>query len=584
MSIIAGIYSMKRGVGVPSDICDDLKASVSRNVTDERIVFADERSFFVKVDLGAFVGAGHYNDDEGNITLLAGEPLIDNGGEDRSGDLITIRAEFATENYSVLNNSRGVFCLADHNGQSGRLRLATDKLGIRPLYYWHNGEILIFASALRILESISFIPKRMDVRAVTEIASLGYALADRTPYCDIFVLRAGEILEVKDSVISHNNYARWNEIPCSDADENEILNELFKRFETAVSVRIGSDDITTAYLSGGLDSRCVVAALCRQNVKVHTFNFARANTQDQLLGRFYAEKADVLHTELPKRAGDQVPDYSTLMANASHGSSRWLSMPPQRPSVVWSGEGGSVDLGHVHLAGKIVEYMRDGNEEAAIDEFMRLEDIYLSPKLLKSGLAIDPSEMVRKGIREELDKISSFDAARRFYLFLMLNDQRRKLAGHFENNDLHRLEFQLPFFDSSFVEFIVSIPVDLCIEHKLYVKWLGLFPNSVREVAWQSYPGHEPCPLPVPDGFSYQWDEAYQAEQRSSLKHSLIDKAKTMLRAKNFPAEILSKRNIRLAVLAHRTGIRDYGYVIETAAIFYGYWVKCNGEFSIAII
>lgn len=581
--MIAGVYSMNRNIGVPGDLCEGLRNVVSRDAEDAPQVFADGRSYFVKVDIGAFDGAGHLSDPDGNVSILAGEPLLQsgNGARNREVELAAIHDGFAGVGNRVLGQAHGVFCLADYRAQSGELRLTTDRLGIRPLYFWSNGEFLIFASALRILESLAFIPKRMDLRAVTEIASLGYALADRTPYSDISVLRAGEILEVRNDSFSRSKYADWNDIQISDAVEEDILNELYTRFDAAVARRIGRDQVTTAYLSGGLDSRCVVAALCGQNVTSHTFNFARANTQDQLLGRLYAENENVVHTELPKQAGDQVPDYSTLMANACQISDSWNAMPPQHRALVWSGEGGSVDLGHVHLGRKIIEFMRAGDDDAAVEEFMRQEDVYLSPKLLNSGVNFDPAAIIRKGIKEELAKIISPDPARRFYLFLMLNDQRRKLAGHFENIDLHRLEFQLPFFDSSFVEFIVSIPVDMCVEHKLYVKWLGLFPETVTAVAWQNYPGHEPCPLPVPDGLSYQWDDAYQAEQRSSLKRSLMSEAKKLIRAKDFPRQILSKSNIGLAALVHLTGLRDYGYVIETAGIFYKYWSRCNGEFTL---
>ncbi len=44
---------------------------------------------------------------------------------------------------------------------------------------------------------------------------------------------------------------------------------------------------------------------------------------------------------------------------------------------------------------------------------------------------------------EELDRIRCRDRAKALYLFLMFNDQRRHLTGHFESIDQHRLEFQL---------------------------------------------------------------------------------------------------------------------------------------------
>jgi hypothetical protein len=160
----------------------------------------------------------------------------------------------------------------------------------------------------------------------------------------------------------------------------------------------------------------------------------------------------------------------------------------------------------------------------------------------------------------------------------MVNDQRRKLASHFENIDLHRLELQLPFFDSDFLAVIVSLPIDACLRHKLYVRWLRLFSTETTAVAWQSYPGHEPCPIPVTQHAAYQWDATYQSEQEMARKAKLLEQAGEMLRSSDFPAEILRKHYLRFAALIYKFGLRDYSYVIEAAWKYYSYWQNCEGK------
>lgn len=583
MSIIAGIYSRHADVSVPATICESIKRLISRNPDDDVRIFGGDRAFFAKVDIGAFGEQGEYVGTNGSVSLIAGEAVIESGSEkcvNRTSDLRQIDAAFGTENYDILRRSQGTYCGLNYQPANGLLSLITDKLGIRPLYYFISEEFVIFSSVLRVLEELSDIPKRMNVRAVTEIAGLGYALADRTPYTDVSVLKAGEMLQVNGKDISRRFYWHWNDIKTSTASEEDLLDDLYLRYENAVSRRLRRDTSTIAYLSGGLDSRCAVASLCAKNTHVHTFNFARPDTQDQLLGRHYAERINVTHTEIPKASGDHKPDYSTLMTNAWAASSNRKLHPPERPALAWCGEGGSLGLGHIHLSRKIISLMRDGKLNAAIDEFIEREKIHVSPKLLRPAAFKEIEGVIPKGIREELEDISAPDPARSFYLFLMHNDQRRKLADHFENIDLHRMELQLPFFDSSFVEFIVSIPIDLCLEHRLYVKWLSRFPEAVTAVAWQAYPGHVPCPLPIPDGLAYQWENGYQAAEQHALKQALGRQAKGLIGSKDFASDILNKNGIRLAALIHRTGWRDYGYIIETAAIYQKYWAKCNGDYS----
>ncbi len=585
MSIIAGAYSRKTGVPVPTSVCESIKRLISRNPSDEVKVFGDRHAFLAKVDICAFDERGEYVSSDGSVSLAAGEPLLVSAAgtvASRQADIRRIHAGFAVKDYSILTEANSTYCAVNYDANKRRLSLITGKLGIRPLYYWLNDDLVIFASALRVLEGMVEVPKRMNVRAVTEMAGLGYALADRTPYADISVLKAGEMLQIRGQESSRSIYWRWNEIGTSTASEDDLLDELYRRFENAVSRRLRGDTSAIAYLSGGLDSRCVVASLCAQHARVHTFNFARPGTQDQTLGRLYAELENVIHTETPKDAGDQRPDYSTLMTTAWASSANHNNCPPEHPHLAWSGEGGSVDLGHVHLSRKIVSLMRDGDTDGAIQEFMQRESIHVSPKLLNAEAYKQLESVIPVGIREELDDARSADPARSFYLFLMLNDQRRKLAGHFENIDLHRRELQMPFFDNAVVELILSIPVDLCLEHRLYVKWLSRFPAAVTSVAWQGYPGHVPCPLPVPDGLSYQWEAGYQAAEQRALKQTLNERARRLIGSKNFASRILNKKNIRLAALIHRTGWRDYGYIIETADIYQEYWAKCNGEYSLS--
>jgi hypothetical protein len=585
MTLIAGIISRQQNQTLSDSACDALKRLISRKQSDEVSVFRDERSCLLKVDVGAYGEPGLKVDDDGALTLLAGEPLLDLDGESawqsREKDVALIHEGCRRGNWNTLKTAQGVFCAAHYQPSTGALTLIADKLGLRPVYYWTDESHVVFASAIRILEGFSGIPKKMDVRAVTEIVGLGLPLGSRTPYANIFTLKAAEIVSITGQNISRSHYWRWDDISASTEPEEKLLPELYSRFENAVARRNRRDRTTIAYLSGGLDSRCVVAALHSEQTRVHTFNFARPQTQDQLFGVEFARQVNAIHEEVPKEAGDHVPDYSSLMAEVWEASKHREAHPAERPALVWSGEGGSVALGHVHLNEKIVELMRSRQIDEAIETYMEREYVYVSPKLFRPKVFSELAGIINKGIREELDNLHAEDPARSFYLFLMLNDQRRKLARHFENIDLHRLEFQLPFFDSAFLASIVAIPIDLCLRHKFYVKWLKHFHPSVMNVPWQAYPNHEPCPLPMPQGLAYQWAEEYQMAERATQKQRLMKQASELLRAPDFPDKILSKRNLRLAAWIHSTGWRDYEHIIEAARTYHTYWKKSDGEYAL---
>lgn len=581
MTLFAGIYRRHQGEPLPDSACEALRRVISRNPTDERHTYRDSRCFLVKIDTCAFGAPAHV--DDGAVSMLAGEPLLhlseEDAARDRAQDLRLLHNEWKRGAWNLLRRARGTFCAVHYNPTSEKLSLISDKLGVRPLYYRAGEKFFIFATALRVLESLEEIPKALDIRGLTEITGFGYPLGSRTPYANISLMQAAEIVELETGNLSRRQYWRWDEIEPRQSTEQESLAEAHKLFMEAVTCRQRADRSTIAYLSGGLDSRACAAALRAMDVEVHTYNFALPATQDYILGNEFAEKACTLHEAIPKEPGDQTPDYSAMLARVWQASPKRLTHTPERDSLVWSGEGGSVAFGHVHLSRAIVEHMRAGRISEAIETFLSDEGMSVTRRLLQQPVDKVVGQCLHDGIREELALIECVDPARSFYLFLLLNDQRRKLAAHFENLDLHRLEFQLPFFDAEFLSLVTSLPVDLCLGHKFYTKWLGLFPAFVTEVAWQTYPGHEPCPLPAPEGTAYQWDAGYQKTQLAVLKRKLSEQASIMLGASDFPKEILQKSYLRLASLIYRSGLRDYSYVIESAWKYYTYWKKCGGQY-----
>lgn len=585
MTLLAGIVSRRSQHPVPASMCATLRAAISRAKEAEVSVFKDARSYLLKVDIGAFGEPAAHVAPDGALSLLAGAPLLrlraDDAGQSRTADLAVLHDACTRGDWHMFAKANGSFCAAHYDPRTSTISLIADKLGLRPLYYWLDERYVVFATALRMLEALAELPKKMDVRAVTEIVGLGFPLAGRTPYADVSVLREAEVVQVSESAVTRRPYWRWDAISPASASAEDLLRASYHCFTAGVARRVRADTTTVAYLSGGLDSRCVVAALHDRKVRVHTFNFARPGTQDYAFGNDFAAQLGTMHEAIPKEPGDLVPDYSTIMAQVWGAAPQRWACPAERPALVWSGEGGSVALGHVHMSQEIAASMRAGQVDAAIAAYLRRESVHVPPKLFRAGIFASVADVIETGIREQLSALNAADPARNFYLFLLLNDQRRKLAGHFERIDLHRLEFQLPFFDSSFLTSIIAAPLELCLAHKFYTRWLALFPPAVMAVPWQTYPEHESCPLPGTQALGYQWDEKSQRAERAAQHRALLRQATELLHAPDFPAELLSKKYLRLAKWMHFVGWRDYEYFIKAASTYHTYWQKCGGAFML---
>ena len=577
MTLIAGIFN-RQGHALADTVCRELAQSVSRYPDDVIETIRKPDAFFAKLNIGAFNSKGLIEGGDA-ISLLTGEPLLERASTDRDDDFRILHEDLLERNFDRLKDASGAFTIAQYRSQIPLLTFISDKCALRPLYFWISDEFVVFASALRIIEACSLVPKQMDLRGVTEIVALNTPLGDRTPYLDVHRLTPGQIVEVTRDQVQDKSYWRWDRIDVSGESEAARLEAVHEAFAHAIARRMGKEQSTSAFLSGGLDSRLIVAALGEHGARIHTVNFALTGTQDQFLGDEFARQAGTIHQSIPRETGDQVPDYSSLMAGVLKNWNRDC----ERPSVVWSGEGGSTTLGFVRFTESIVEELRAGRIDSVIDWFVRDEAIQVPTRMFRPHVLDDAMENVRQGVREELCEFDAVDPAWNLYLFLTLSDQARKLTRHFENIDLHRLEFQTPFFDPNLLQSVLASQLDWFLRHKFYHKLLPHFGTAAARVPWQSYPGHEPCPLPIPRDLTYQWNRQHMANERTVKRQNIVARALRLLRESDFPNHILDRRKLRVAAWIHSTGWRDYEYAIEAAETYSRYAAICRGESSFSL-
>jgi hypothetical protein len=583
VTVLAGVFSRISGTHVQESTRESVRRLVSRDSRDHVVEAGADDCFLAKVDIGVFGAPAGVEDSGGTVSMLAGEPLLllddSDGVRSRTQDLELIHRALCVGDSTLLARSTGAYCGAYFDNARRALSLYTDKLGLRPIYYYADPKWVFFASALRILESLVVVPKRFDVRGVAEISSFGFPLADRTAYEGISTLRAGEIVSVTEREIRKHEYWRWDRLPRAELKGPDLARVLHQRFVSGVRRRLEGKRTTAAFLSGGLDSRSIVSALRSLDTTVHTINWAPEKTQDEVFATMISQALGTLHTQLTKEIGSvsdrsQVYNQRAVIAWFDHVAAT-SEAPPAR-NLIWSGDGGSVGMGHVYLNDEIVALAQQGKERAAVEAFLRFNPTQLAAKLFRPPLADSIVAVPTRGILDELARIECEDRGRAFHLFLMLNDQRRHLADLYENIDLGRLELEMPFYDSAFLELVIASPVNAFLGHRFYMEWLKAFSKVVTSVPWQAYPGHVPCPLPAPEGLRYQWTDYYDIETAARVRAAFLAQADRLLRARRFPEAIIDKGRLRLLSWLARFGVRKYDYVIKQAAIFGKYWNICE--------
>ncbi|MDH4036235.1 MAG: asparagine synthase (glutamine-hydrolyzing) [Candidatus Krumholzibacteria bacterium] len=167
----------------------------------------------------------------------------------------------------------GMFAIALWDAPRQRLVLVRDRLGIKPLYYAElAGGALAFASEMKALLQCPGVDTTVDPVALDGYLALQYVPGPRTIYRGIHKLPAGHTLVAESGEITIEPYWTLEPAP-APRSFNRARDEFRALFDDAVRVRLMSDVPLGAFLSGGIDSGLVVAAMAKaMDRPVQTFS------------------------------------------------------------------------------------------------------------------------------------------------------------------------------------------------------------------------------------------------------------------------------------------------------------------------
>ena len=167
----------------------------------------------------------------------------------------------------------GMFAIALWDRPRRTLVLVRDRLGIKPLYYaqLERGG-LAFASEIKALLRCPGVDTAIDPVALDSYLALQYIPGPRTIYRGVQKLPAGHVLVARDNGMTVSPYWTLAARP-TPASFEQAAEEFVALFDDAVRIRLMSEVPLGAFLSGGLDSALVVAAMAKaMNRPVRTFS------------------------------------------------------------------------------------------------------------------------------------------------------------------------------------------------------------------------------------------------------------------------------------------------------------------------
>ncbi len=247
---------------------------------------------------------------------------------------------------------RGMFAFAIWDSRQEILFVVRDRLGIKPLYVYCDGDRFLFASEIKSILASGCVERRIDPQALCDYFHLLYIPAPKSIFQGIRKLPAGHYCMVEkgrmfDPVRYWDiSFATVNTEP----DEEEWCERLIDKLREAVDLRLISDVPLGAFLSGGVDSSAVVAlmsSLMDEPVKTSSIGFRDAAFNEleyveQVVEQYATEHhQQVMEADAVELLDKLVWFYDEPFADSSAIPTYLVSqMTRERVTVALSGDGG----------------------------------------------------------------------------------------------------------------------------------------------------------------------------------------------------------------------------------------------------
>ncbi len=256
----------------------------------------------------------------------------------------------------TLRAAKGMFAFGCWDAHEAELWLARDRFGEKPLYYGLHQGAFLFASELKALRAVPGFDPDIDRRALTEYFRWTNVPSPMTIYEGVCKLPPAHFLRVSQLAGMPEPQPYWSALESAGTappltDDVEAVDLLGEVLDRAVGAQMVSDVPLGAFLSGGVDSSSVVAAMQRQSsVPVRTFTIGFSEPAYDESG-YAAEVAAALgtdHTDLVVSSEDAmrvIPDlpriYDEPFADPSQIPTFLVSrMAREHVTVALSGDGG----------------------------------------------------------------------------------------------------------------------------------------------------------------------------------------------------------------------------------------------------
>lgn len=311
----------------PKEILSGMMAAISHRGPDSQGAFFDSQISLGINRLKIIDPQGGkqpvFNEDKSIVVIFNGEiynyknlrkHLTEKGHKFHSkSDTEVIVHLYEEYRESFLEKLNGMFAIALYDINKKKLILARDRFGVKPLYYFTDGNFLAFSSELKSLTKHPVANCEIDKDAFEIFQTIGYLPRTMTIFKKIKKLLPGRVLIFQTGRLEIKKFWETNTTPT----ENYSLEKLDKLIDESVRLQMVSDRPLGAFLSGGIDSGILVHYLSKYTqVRSFSVSFKDLKFDESDYAGIIAKKYNTIHKIIPydaKILTDEFPEIVTRL-------------------------------------------------------------------------------------------------------------------------------------------------------------------------------------------------------------------------------------------------------------------------------
>lgn len=433
-----------------------------------------------------------YNGELYNYLELKSD-LINRGYKFQSdSDTEVLMAAIAVWGVKSISKFNGMFAFAVLDKKLNKLYLGRDRYGIKPLYYYLNSNVFLFASEIKSLKQHPAFKNEIDNECIYEYFNFQNIFTDKTFYKNVKLFPSGSYAEIQIDKNTDPKFVKFWDFNYQEHDStnismDECIEELDYLFKQAVNRQLMSDVEIGSYLSGGMDSGSITAIAAKENpnLKSFTCGFDLSSASGLELTFDERDKAELMsaqykteHYEIVLKSGDMERCFEDLVyhleeprVGQSYPNFYAAKLTSKFVKVTLSGTGGDELFGGYPW--RYFNHTPDGNFNNYIKEYYKYWQRLMNDTELQS---------IFRPLHSDVRHLSGFDIFNSVFAEMKVPESKEQFINsclYFESKTFlqsllivedklsmaHGLETRVPFLDNDLVDFAMKLPISLKIKN-----------------------------------------------------------------------------------------------------------------------